>query len=107
MIRVEFGCGTGFDWDNKPLPPEHVDGALDVILRNAARIWGGGNFVRGYGFWKNPKGDLVVEPSCTLVVDVESLLKGDVTYMVGLIKGELRQHSIHVVEIPLAHTENI
>lgn len=71
-MRVEFGFGVGFDADNRPLSAKHIQTATRQILIRASQLFGGCNLLEGQGAWVDPAGNLVLEASRILVVDIIS-----------------------------------
>lgn len=69
-MRVEFGFGIGFDRDNRPLDVMFVRAACKSILVKACQLFGGCNMLPGQGAWIDPDGNLVMEESRVLIVDI-------------------------------------
>lgn len=108
-MRYEFGFGVGFDRDNVRLEAGFVAKALKQIIVEASRMYGGCNVVRGQGAWVNPQGDLVLEDSCTLTVNViqggrfGSEFGTDETAkaqkLAEFIRAELNQQAVYVTQV--------
>lgn len=108
-MRVEFGFGIGFDRNNNPLPERQVATALRQILITASKLFGGCNLLPGQGAWVDATGNLVLEESRVLVVDIVAgnRIGGEfgleeqekINVLVRYIQTVLDQAAVHVTKL--------
>jgi hypothetical protein len=108
-MRVEFTFGIGFDRTNEPIPEKFARNATKQILIEASNVFGGCNLIAGQGSWIDVAGNLVLEESRTLVVDLISANRFGsefgaddnvkIATLAEYIRSSLNQAAVHVTKL--------